>query len=154
MPRHTGSRAIAPERVLVDSGVWIALVRANDQYHAGAEQMFRQAIRERVRLLTTNLIVAEVQRFILFHVGIAAAAQVIDRMDASARLTIEFATHTHHDAARRWLAKLSDQRITYTDAVSFAVMQAAHCRTAMSFDRDFEVAGFSLWRPAVVERHT
>ena len=41
-----------------------------------------------------------------------------------------------------------DQRISYTDAVSFAVMQASGCRTAMSFDHDFETAGFVLWRLA------
>ena len=39
-----------------------------------------------------------------------------------------------------------DQRITYTDAASFAVMDAERCRVAMSFDRDFRVAGFELWQ--------
>jgi len=121
-------------------------VRATDQHHAEADQMFRQAVRERVRLITTNLIVAEVHRFILFHVGIRAAALLLDRIDASPLLTIEFVTAAHHAAARRWLAKLSDQVITYTDAISFAVMEAARCRVAMSFDHDFEVAGFRLWR--------
>jgi predicted nucleic acid-binding protein len=48
---------------------------------------------------------------------------------------------------RRWIEQLSDQAITYTDAVSFAVMQTARCTAAMSFDRDFVTAGFELWRP-------
>jgi len=133
--------------VLVDSGAWIALVRVSDQYHADAERMFRQAIRSRVRLLTTNLILAEVHRFILFHVGIQAALRVLDRIAASERLAIEFATAAHHKAALRWLAKFPDQRISYTDAVSFAVMEATRCPTAMGFDHDFAVAGFKLWRP-------
>jgi len=30
--------------------------------------------------------------------------------------------------------------------VSFAVMTATRCAAALSFDRDFEVAGFPLWR--------
>ncbi|HVO26103.1 MAG TPA: hypothetical protein VMW56_21005 [Candidatus Margulisiibacteriota bacterium] len=54
-------------------------------------------------------------------------------MQASPALTIEF-TSAH-------------QRITYTDAVSFAVMKAARCTAAMSFDHDFVVAGFRLWQP-------
>jgi predicted nucleic acid-binding protein len=41
---------------------------------------------------------------------------------------------------------LKDQRISYTDAVSFAMMQTARCQVAMSFDHDFEAAGFALWR--------
>jgi len=111
--------------------------------------MFREAVRNGVRLLTTNLIVAEVHRFILFHAGPRAASLVLERMEKSPSLTIVFATAEHHEEAGRWLGKLTDQRITYTDGVSFAVMDAHGCKTAMSFDRDFTIAGFSLWSEAV-----
>jgi predicted nucleic acid-binding protein len=131
--------------VFVDSGAWIALVRATDQHHAEADRMFRRATSARVTLLTTNLIIAEVHRFILFHVGIRAGALLLDRIDASPLLTTVFVTAEHHAAARRWLEKLADQVITYTDAVSFAVMEATRCDDAMSFDRDFVTAGFRLW---------
>lgn len=144
---HTRSVVGARERVLVDSGVWIALVRATDRHHAEADRLFRHAIRERVQLLTTNLIIAEVHRFILFHMGIQPAAILLDRIDASPLLTVEFVTAAHHTAARTWLASLTDQVITYTDAISFAVMEAARCTAAMSFDHDFTVAGFRLWQP-------
>lgn len=147
-PRHrTRSVVGARERVLIDSGVWIALVRAADRHHADADRMLRQAVADRLALLTTNLIVAEVHRFVLFRVGIRAAATLLDRIDASPLLTVEYVTAAHHAAARRWLGKLSDQVITYTDAVSFAVMDAARCTAVMSFDHDFETAGFRLWRP-------
>jgi len=133
--------------VLVDSGVWIALVRATDRHHQEADRMLRQAVRDCIPLITTNLIVAEVHRFVLFHVGIRAATLLLDRIDASARLRIEFVTPAHHTAARQWLTTLSDQVITYTDAVSFAVMDAARCTAVMSFDHDFVTAGFRLWQP-------
>ncbi len=51
-------------------------------------------------------------------------------------------------AARRWLARLPDQRITYTDAVSFAVMEQAKLRAVLGFDHDCLVAGFEFWDPA------
>jgi predicted nucleic acid-binding protein len=133
--------------VLVDSGAWIALVRTTDQHHADADRMLRQAIRDRAQLVTTNLIIAEVHRFVLFHVGIRPAALLVDRIDASPALAIEFVTAAHHTAARRWIAKLSDQVISYTDAVSFAVMEAMRCTAVMSFDHDFVSAGFRLWQP-------
>ncbi len=69
--------------MLVDSGAWIALVRANDQHHTEADRLFRHAVGERTPLITTNLIVAEVHRFILFHMGIRPAALLLDRIDAS-----------------------------------------------------------------------
>src|SRR5262249_46411398 len=73
--------------------------------------------------------------------------------EASALVTIEFATAAHHRAARAWLDRLADQRISYTDAVSFAVLEATGGSAVMSFDHDFELAGVSLWwRPHLAGR--
>lgn len=140
LPRRIGA---AP--VLVDSGAWIGLIRARDTRHEEAEEHFQRAVRERVPLLTTNLILAEVQRFVLFQAGARAAAFVLQRIEASARLSIEFAGREHHAAALAWLARLGERKITYTDAISFAVMEQHGCRAAMSFDADFTHAGFTLW---------
>ena len=108
--------------------------------------MFRAAATRHARLLTTNLVLAEVHRFLLFRAGIQPALHSLRRIEASRLVSIEFAPDAHHGGALAWLEKLNDQRINYTDAVSFALMQAARCRVAMSFDQDFEVAGFALWR--------
>jgi Na+/H+ antiporter NhaD/arsenite permease-like protein len=61
------------------------------------------------------------------------------------RSLLVFAGAAHHRAARAWLERLGEQSISYTDAVSFAVMDAARCGGVMSFDHDFLLAGFSLW---------
>jgi predicted nucleic acid-binding protein len=134
-----------PSRLFVDSGGWIALVSAGDGHHAEADQMFRAAVARRLHLFTTNLVVAEVHCFILFRAGIRPAAAVLDRINASRLVSIEFVSAAHHRAARAWLERLRDQVITYTDAVSFAVMDAARCGVAISFDHDFISAGFRLW---------
>jgi predicted nucleic acid-binding protein len=132
--------------VFVDSGAWIALLSARDTHHADAERMFRVAVAQRIPMLTTNLVVAEVHRFILFRAGIRPAALAVARIDTSHATSIVFAGAQHHAAARRWLDQLSDQVISYTDAISFAVMQETHCSAVMSFDHDFVVAGFQLWQ--------
>src|SRR5437763_699692 len=85
-----------------------------------------QAIRAAVRALTRS--------------------RVLDRFEASPLTLVEFATAEHHRAARVWLERLADRAISYTDAVSFAVMEATRCAAVLSFDRDFERAGFRLWR--------
>jgi predicted nucleic acid-binding protein len=132
--------------VLVDSGGWIALLSARDQHHDEADALFRRAVRERQPLITTNLVLAEVHRLLLFRAGIRAAATALARIEASAHVRIVFATAAHHAAARAWLERLDDQRVTYTDAVSFAVMEATPCGAVLGFDRDFTVAGFRFWR--------
>lgn len=131
--------------MFVDSGAWLALFSARDDHHAAADMLFRRAADRRVPLITTNLVLSEVHRLLLFRAGPPAAFAALARVDDSRLVAVTFATHAHHQAARAWLAKLSDQKITYTDATSFAVMDAERCRVAMSFDRDFWLAGFELW---------
>jgi uncharacterized protein len=146
-PRRTGSRGAAPRSLFVDSSAWIALLSARDQRHAEADALLREALSRRLPLLTTNLVLAEVHRLLLFRAGARAAAGALTRIEASERVTIEFSADSHHRRAREWLDRLANHPLTYTDAISFAVMEARSCSTAITFDHDFLVAGFSRWTP-------
>jgi predicted nucleic acid-binding protein len=146
-PRRTDADAGGePARLFVDSSAWIALFSGRDQHHAEADAAFRVAVGRRARLLTSNLVLAEVHRFLLFRAGPRAALAALDRIEASPTVSVEFATADHHRIARTWLDRLSNHPISYTDAMSFAVTEAARCSAVISFDRDFLIGGFSLWR--------
>ena len=106
----------------------------------------REALSRRIPLLTTNLVLAETHRLTLFRAGIQPALRALERLDTSTSVTIHFATADDHAAARRWLERLAPRPITYTDAVSFAVMEACRCAHVVGFDQDFAAAGFALWR--------
>ena len=142
--QRTASDAVRPP-LFVDSGAWIALRSRRDQHHADADRLFREAVRRRLRLVTTNLIIAEIHRLTLFRAGLEPASRMLDRIDASPSTSVHFATSRDHDEGRRWLDRLSPRPITYSDAVSFAVMAAAKCRYVLGFDDDFVAAGFELW---------
>lgn len=144
--RPTGRDPDAPARLFVDSGAWIALLSQRDQYHADAERLFRDAATRRLALVTTNLVLAEVHRLTLFRHGHRLAWLALGRMEAVERMTIEFASAADHAGARRWLERLAPHSLTYTDAVSFSVMERTRCGHALAFDEDFRVAGFGLWR--------
>ena len=149
-PRSTrkSPQALAdPKLVFVDSSAWLAFFSQSDRNHEQADVAFRRALAARTRLLTTNLVLAEVHRLLLFRAGIRPAAAALDKVTGSQAVRIQFADANDHGKARRWLQKLDDQQISLTDAVSFAVMETARCRVALSFDRDFWIAGFELWRP-------
>ena len=136
-----------PRRLFVDSGAWIALRSRRDQHHAEADRLFREALRRGIPLATTDLVLAELHRLTLFRAGVLPALRALDRIDQSPSVTVHFAAAEHHAAARRWLERLAPHPITYTDAVSFAVMEGLRCRHALAFDHDFTAAGFELWRP-------
>ena len=144
--RSTGGADVPAGPLFVDSGAWIALAHSRDRHHEEADRRLRLAAARRLALVTTNLIVAEVHRLLLFRAGSRVAEAALDRFDRSALVTVDFATPGHHAAARKWLTRLADHPISYTDAVSFAVMEARRCRMALAFDRHFAIAGFTAWR--------
>ncbi len=139
--------AADPGRLFVDSGAWIALRSRRDQHHVEADRLFREALSRRIPLVTTNLVLAEVHRLTLLRAGVQAALRVLDRVGASQRVTVHFASAEHHEAARRWLERLAPRPVTYADAVSFALMEQLGCRHVLAFDQDFAVAGFERWCP-------
>jgi predicted nucleic acid-binding protein len=132
----------------VDTSAWIAFFSARDQNHAEAERLFREAVLRNVILTTTNLVLAEIHRLILHRGGVAPAALALNRIGSSPRTSIVFATAGHHSTALEWIARFDGHQITYTDAVSFAVNQAAGCVGFLSFDSHFLQAGFSPWLPS------
>jgi predicted nucleic acid-binding protein len=142
---RTARAAAAPARLFVDSGAWIALRSRRDQHHVEADRLFREALRSRIPLVTTNLVIAEAHRLTLFRVGVEPALRALERIDASESVTIHFPTADEHAAARRWIERMTPRPVTYTDAVSFAVMEAIACRHVLGFDQDFAAAGFTLW---------
>jgi predicted nucleic acid-binding protein len=76
-------RDVPAKRAFVDSGGWIALVSAHDGHHAAADAIFREAARAKTSLVTTNLVLAEVHRFVLFRAGIRAASATLERIASS-----------------------------------------------------------------------
>lgn len=138
--------AVAKPKLFVDSGAWIALRSRRDQYHAAADRAFREAIEQRIPLVTTNLVIAEAHRLTLFRAGYVAALRALEIIDSSSAVTVHHASSVDHRAASEWIERLAPRPITYTDAVSFAVVQATKCTHVLSFDEDFAAAGFELWR--------
>jgi predicted nucleic acid-binding protein len=112
-----------------------------------ADRLFRLALRRRIPLVTTDLVIAEAHRLTLFRVGVAPALRALDRIDASTGVTVHLPTGEEHAAARRWLERMAPRPVTYTDAVSFAIMEATACGYVLGFDQDFVAAGFTLWQP-------
>jgi predicted nucleic acid-binding protein len=145
--RHPARRMPAGgehHRLFVDSSAWLAFFSTRDANHGAAVTLFQEAIQRHASMITSSLVVAEVHRLVLHRVGIRAGAAVLDALDGSAHLRLVFPERSHHGAARRWLQKLPDQVITYTDATSFAIMDAERCSAAITFDHDFTLAGFQV----------
>ena len=79
---------------------------ARDQHHGEADALLRAAGVGRGSL-TTNLVLAEVHRWLLFQAGIAPRQAALDRIDATPLVQDRLRQPEHHRRARAWLAKLA-----------------------------------------------
>jgi predicted nucleic acid-binding protein len=145
LPSRAPTTERVAKRLFVDSGAWIALRSRRDQHHAEADRAFRAAVDVRIPLVTSDLVLAEVHRLTLFRAGVDAAYRALERIDSSPSVNLCHASAADHKAACRWLEQLAPRPITYTDAVSFAVMQRTACSHYLGFDGDFAAAGFARY---------
>jgi predicted nucleic acid-binding protein len=132
--------------IFVDSSGWIALFSARDQHHADADRLFRDAISSNRLFLTSNLVVAEVHRLLLYRAGERAALSALAHIEASSRVKILFAGSDHHQAAIVWLKRLSGVAVSYADAADFAIMETECCKEFIGYDQHFCTAGFTSFR--------
>jgi predicted nucleic acid-binding protein len=130
--------------IFVDSGAWIAVNVEPDVHHGRASALLRHLTNQRRFLVTTNLIVAESYEAIRRVGGITVAIRFLDLIADSPRLLRIYSDSSLEQDAEGILRRYHDQRFSYVDAVSFAVMRDRAISEAFAFDRHFETAGFAL----------
>jgi predicted nucleic acid-binding protein len=88
------------------------------------------------------LVVAETFIALRLGLGHAAAVRFLDLLEASPRI-LRVPVDSHLEAsAEQVLRRFHDQRFSYADAVSFAVMRSLELTDAFAFDQHFSTAGF------------
>lgn len=134
-----------PADIFVDTGGWIAISDTADHYHAPASAFYRRISRERRRLVSTNLVVAETYRLVLYTAGYRSAIRFLAAIERGVevdRLRLVYSSPDVEVDARQILRQYDDQTFSYTDAVSFAVMRALGLADAFAFDKHFSTMGF------------
>jgi predicted nucleic acid-binding protein len=127
--------------IFVDTGAFLALYLKRDQYHREATTIFPSLPRP---FSTSNHVVDELATLLARMAGYRFAANRIEDLYASASIDVLPSTRADEIEAIRWMRKYADKEISFTDSVSFAMMQRLGIRTAFTFDRHFRDAGFQV----------
>jgi len=130
--------------MFIDTGAFIARYDRSDSLHRIAAAAFATIQTDRVRCLTSSFVVSETLTFIERAAGGVFAARVGNLLHSST-LAIVDPEKADQKAALSLLEKYADQHVSYCDCVSFVVMRRLRVKTAFSFDKHFERAGFQLW---------
>ena len=130
--------------IFVDTSGWFPLVDPSDPHHAAVSQTVRKQVAHGVRLVTTNLIVAETYVLLLRRADRNTALAFLEQVDRRPNLVIRSTEDLERRAEHQWLRRFQDQAFSLSDAVSFAVMKERGIQTALTLDRHFATAGFQI----------
>jgi uncharacterized protein len=130
-------------RVFVDSSAHLALIDEDDDHHQEAATIFERLIDGRYRFFTTNTVVIEAHALILSTMGIAQASAFLRDTEGSG-ISIVRTRASDEALAKQLIFRYQDKRFSFTDAISFVVMERLGIRYAFSFDRNFAQYGLAM----------
>ncbi len=128
--------------IFVDTSAWIAIINPRDKYHLAAKAFYSDALTRKRRLLISNLIVSETYTNLLWKLGHHKATSFLNIIERSSSVQCIWSSRELEVQARDVLRRYDDQDFSYTDAVSFALMQQRELSEAFAFDHHFSVVGF------------
>ena len=131
--------------VFLDTSGWFAALSPKEAKHRPARAAYSTWMETGIQLVTTNLVVAEMQILLSRFRGADEGLRFLDSLYQDPSHQVVFVDRDLERAAvDRWLRRYRDQRVSLADAVSFEVMRSRQIRQALALDEHFEVAGFEL----------
>ena len=130
-----------PDRTFLDTSFVIALINEKDQYHAQADALsFRFA---NSALLTTSAVLLEIGNALAKDFR-AEAISIIRVLSHSSRVELVEIDSNLMEKGLAVYEKYSDKKWGLVDCISFVVMREGGIPHALTFDKDFEQAGFTV----------
>lgn len=127
----------------VDTSFLVAAANPRDCHYEHAVAL--QSALDR-QLLTTNHVLGEAWILALRRTTRDRAMQIVRRVHRSPRFTVIRPEAAIEDRAWTWLFRHDEREYSFVDAVSFEVMRSQRVTDVLTFDADFEAAGFRVLR--------
>jgi len=131
--------------IFIDTGAFLANCLSRDQHAPQAREAWEELAGSGESLLTSSMVLTEFGNLVTQRVDGRFAAVQLHNIYDSPRLRVLRPVESDEREALAVLEKFADQRLSFTDAVSFVLMQRLRVRRAFTFDRHFELAGFDRW---------
>jgi predicted nucleic acid-binding protein len=132
-------------RLYVDSSAFLALLRRTDGRHDDVAAHFARVRRRQHLLITSEAAVAETVTRLRYDVGLDAAIDLRDRLDADPDvLRVRDGSPALRAAAFAILEQHPRLRLSYADAMGAAVARDENVDGVFALDTDFRHLGFPL----------
>ena len=130
--------------IFIDTGAFVARYVKRDQYHGRAVEHWQHTLEARLPCSTSNFVLDETITLLARRTAYPFAAERARHLFASKWLSILRPGRDDELLALELFQKYADQRISFTDCVSFVLMKKQGIKKAFSFDRHFALAGFEI----------
>ncbi|MGB9662339.1 MAG: type II toxin-antitoxin system VapC family toxin [Moorellaceae bacterium] len=134
-------------KLFIDTGAFIALIDERDSLHQ-ASRAFYASLSKRTNLITSIMVVAETYTWLRYHAGSDLAIRfldIIDRSEKAGVLQVILPGNDIRDKVHAVLKKYNDQNLSYTDAVSFIILETMNIQDVFGFDSHFYIIKRNLW---------
>ena len=134
-------------KVFVDTWAWYALADSADVDHKLAQLANERLLNEGHTFVTTNFVLDEAVTLILYrlnHTAAVAFRHTVQQLMEAGLVELMRVDETHEAAAWKIFEQYADQKFSYTDCTSFAVMSTLGLTHAFTADHHFVVMGFIL----------
>ncbi len=128
----------AANDVFVDTSVWIAAARKPDAQHERGKALGREILNRRVKVVISDLVLAEVVTFVLKKDGPDASRRLMDLLEENTIIVyVDKAVLEDAKALLRqyWSPR---KRLSLCDATSIVLMERHGIKDLYSFDSGFD----------------
>lgn len=136
---------IKDRRIFVDTGAYLVLFHKADQRHPQACDAWMELEKQQRIIYTTNHIVDELATLLARRTEYAFASRKIGQIYGSESVIIERSDEADERSALTLFQKYADQKVSFTDCLSFAVMQRLQIKQVFTFDGHFLLLGFDVF---------
>jgi len=127
----------------IDTGAYLSLFYVKDNYHSSSLKIWNKILDSNIQTVITNHIIDETATLLSRRTNNLFAATKVDKIYQS-NTRIYRPNQQEEEKALILFKKYADQRISFTDCLSFVVMKKLKVKQVFSFDKHFRFAGFDL----------
>ena len=127
--------------IFIDTSGFIAMLDADDAFHAMAAKTWIDILTSQETLVTTNYVLLETCALVQYRLGMQAAK--LFQEDVVPVLSIHWIDKTMHHAAISVMLSTGRKKLSLVDCSSFAVMRLLGITTVFTFDKHFKEQEFN-----------
>lgn len=132
------------DSLFLDTSFIIALEDADDQNHPPAVAYWKSFKRNPRKIIITSYIFDETVTFLKRRISHEKAAEVGNLMLSSPTVELIHISEKHFDKGWRLFLKYHDKGFSFTDCISFLIMEENGIKKALTFDEHFRQMGINI----------